>query len=69
MALGLDDQMVPSKATRQFRASRGIDQQAGSGQLVTHEVWISMAVDGRIVVDWENSSMAPVGGMRDSLRI
>ena len=37
--------------------------------MVTHEVWVSILVDGRMVVDWETSSMAPVGGMRDSLRI
>ena len=37
--------------------------------MVTHEVWISMVVEGRIVVKWEISSMTSMGGMCDSLRI
>ena len=68
VALGLDDLMVPRDVTRQCRV-RGIGQQAGSGQMVTHEVWVSIVVDGRMVVDWETRSMAPVGGMSNSLRI
>ena len=30
---------------------------------------LSLVVDDRIEVDWETSSMAPLGGMRESLRI
>ena len=60
MALGLDELMVPREAARQFRV-RGIGQHVGSGQMVIHEVCIAMVVDGRIVVDWETSSMAPGG--------
>ena len=44
--------MVPRKAARQYRV-RGVDQQAGSGQqMVPYEVWISMVIEGRMVVDW-----------------
>ena len=68
VALGLSNRMILRDVSRQFRV-RGIGQQAGTGQLVTHEVWVSIVVDGRMVVDWETGSMAPVGGRRDSLRI
>ena len=54
--------MVPRETIRRFRV-RSIGQQAGSGQMVTQEVCMSIQ-DGRMVVDWETS-----GRHRDSLRI
>ena len=48
VALGVGDRMVIRDVSRQFRV-RGIGQQAGTGQMVTNEVWVSIVVDGRMV--------------------
>ena len=67
-ALGMESQMVPRDVSRQYRV-RGIGQEAGKGQVVRYDVWLSVAVQGRSVVDWETVSMSPVGGTSDSLRV
>ena len=67
-ALGMAEQMVLRDVSRQFRV-RGIGQQAGTGQVVSHDVWFSVLVSGCTVVDWDSTSMAPVGGSPDCMRI
>ena len=67
-ALGMESQMAPRDVSRQYRV-RGIGQEAGKGQVVRYDVWLSVAVQGRSVVDWETISMSPVGGSSDSLRV
>ena len=67
-ALGLEKQMVLRDCSRQYRV-RGIGQRSGTGQILTRDVWFSILVKERKVVDRKTDSMAPVGGSHDSLRV
>jgi hypothetical protein len=68
VALGLESTLVMRKPSRQYQV-RGIGQAAGTGQRLKYDVWLSITVLGRNVVDWEMNELAPVGGHYEKVTI
>ena len=68
VALGLQSKLVLRKPARQYQV-RGIGQATGTGQRLKYDIWLSILVKGRNVVDWELSELAPVGGHYGRLKV
>jgi hypothetical protein len=67
-ALGLEGQMM-RRSSRDERRVRGIGMDEGEGEVITHDVWLSIAVDGREVDGWETSDVVPIEGGEQVARI
>ena len=67
-ALGLEHRMVARPKSKQYSV-RGIGQQAGTGQKLTHDVWLQIRIRGRKVEAWEMTDLAPVEGSPEEMLI
>jgi hypothetical protein len=59
--LGLQSKMVP-RASKDAVRVRGIGTEEGQGELITHDIWMSVRVYGREVVTWDVDTVLPVEG-------
>ena len=59
--LGLQSKMVP-RAPKDAVRVRGIGTEEGQGELITHDIWLSVRVHGREVVTWDVDTVLPVEG-------
>lgn len=66
--MGLERDLVAREPHSQHQL-RGIGQDAGQGQRLTHDIWLSRAVAGESVVDWEAETLTPMGGYYGALRV
>jgi hypothetical protein len=61
--LGMQSKMVP-RAPKDTVRVRGIGTEEGQGELITHDIWMSVRVHGREVVTWDVDTVLPVEGER-----
>jgi hypothetical protein len=60
-SLGMQHQMVKRRPRDTVRV-RGIGTAEGEGEVVTHDIWMSWRVKGRVVDEWVTESLTPVEG-------
>jgi hypothetical protein len=60
-SLGLQHRLVRRDSSEVVRV-RGIGTEEGEGEIITHDIWMSWRVRGKVVDEWVTESLTPVEG-------